>query len=63
MNSHPELIDPPWFQELIRKAFDRERYRLQSSGCDMDEAVEMAMWYIFDIRHNLTDLYKAAQGE
>lgn len=60
---HPESVDPPWFQELVRRAFEREMRRLQQSGCDADEALERAMWFAFEIRNNLTDLYKAGAAE
>lgn len=56
---HPESIDPPWFQELVRRAFERELRRLGGLGHNADEALELAMWYVFDLRNNLTDLYQA----
>ena len=30
INGHPESVDPPWFQELVRRAFEREMRRYQS---------------------------------
>lgn len=59
---HPENIDPPWFQELVRRAFEREARRHQSLGLDMDESFERAMWYVFDLRNNLTELYHAGSA-
>lgn len=63
---HPESIDPPWFQELVRRAYERELRRNMQFNQTPDEASERAMWYIFDLRNNLTDLYQAGapgQGE
>jgi len=59
---HPESIDPPWFQELVRRAFDREVWRLMSMGQPEDEARDQGMWYIFDLRNNLTALYQAGSA-
>ena len=61
--NHPEMVDPPWFRELVRKAFDREVRRLHDSGLGIDDAFEGAMWFVFDVRHNLTELYQAARGQ
>jgi hypothetical protein len=59
-SNHPESVDPVWFQDLVRRAFEREMRRQQSENCfDVDEALERAMWYVFDLRNNLADLYKA----
>jgi hypothetical protein len=60
---NPETIDPPWFQDLVRKALDRELRRLLKAGCDSDAAWEQAMWFVFDIRTDLTALYQAAAAE
>jgi hypothetical protein len=60
--AHPETVDPPWFQDLVRRAFDREMRRLMHAGVPADDALEHAMWYVFDIRRNLTDLYQAGRG-
>lgn len=57
--NHPECIDPPWFQELVRRAYEREMRRSMTLGMDGEEALERAMWYVFDLRNNLTDLYQA----
>jgi hypothetical protein len=57
IGGHPESVDPPWFQELVRRAFEREMRRYQKLGADADESLERAMWYIFDLRNNLTELY------
>lgn len=59
MENHPECIDPPWFQELVRRAWEREMRRQTVQGVDPDEAMERAMWYVFDLRNNLTELYQA----
>lgn len=59
---HPEKIDPPWFQELARRAFERELMRLTADDVPSDIAMETAMWYVFELRNNLTDLYKAGQA-
>lgn len=59
---HPEKIDPPWFQELSRRAFEREMRRLMSEGIAGDAAIDEAMWYVFEIRDNLTELYKAGKA-
>lgn len=59
---HPEKIDPPWFQELARRAFEREMRRLMSEGIGAEGAMEAAMWYVFEIRDNLTELYKAGKA-
>lgn len=56
---HPENVDPPWFQELVRRAYEREMRRFMKLGCDSDESLERAMWYVFDLRNNLTELYQA----
>lgn len=56
---HPESIDPPWFQELVRRAYDREVWRLMALGNDAEEATYLGMWYVFDLRNNLTALYQA----
>jgi hypothetical protein len=63
MENHPECIDPPWFQELVRRAFDREAQRQLSTGVSSDEALDRAMWYVFDLRNNLTELYHAGKVE
>jgi hypothetical protein len=63
MEGHPESVDPPWFQELIRRAFEREMRRYQKLGADADEALERAMWYIFELRGNLNELYQAGAAE
>lgn len=61
---HPERIDPAWFQDLIRRAYEREMRRYQRLGADVDESLERAMWYVFDLRNNLSELYRAgAAGE
>jgi hypothetical protein len=59
IGGHPESVDPPWFQELVRRAFEREMRRYQKLGADADESLERAMWYVFDLRNNLTELYQA----
>lgn len=59
MNNHPEHIDPPWFETLIRRALDRRIRKNHESGMDPEEAWQDAMWYIFELRNNLTDLYQA----
>jgi len=56
---HPENVDPPWFQELVRRAFEREVRRQMWAKVAPDEAWEAAMWYVFDLRNNLTGLYQA----
>ena len=56
---HPEAVDPPWFRELVRRAFDRELRRLYAEGAAADDAWEMALWYVIDLRSDLTELYKA----
>ena len=61
--NHPEAIDPPWFQELVRRAFERKLRTLQSEGVDPDSALEEGMWYVFDLRNNLSDLYKDGVAE
>jgi hypothetical protein len=64
LGGHPESVDPPWFQELVRRAFEREMRRYQRLGADADESLERAMWYVFELRGNLTELYQAgAAGE
>lgn len=60
---NPETVDPPWFQELVRRASEREMRRLTAAGVDIDEAWELAMWYAFEIRSNLTDLYQAGAAD
>lgn len=60
---NPEKVDPVWFQELVRRAFERELRRLVRDGSDLDAAWERAMWHVFDIRSNLTALYQAAAAE
>lgn len=62
VEAHPEHIDPPWFQELVRRAYERELRRYQRLGCNADEALERAMWYVFDLRNNLTELYQAGSA-
>jgi hypothetical protein len=59
IGGHPESVDPPWFQELVRRAFEREMRRYQKLGADAEESLERAMWYVFDLRNNLTELYQA----
>jgi hypothetical protein len=59
IGGHPESVDPPWFQELVRRAFEREMRRYQRLGADAEECLERAMWYVFDLRNNLTELYQA----
>lgn len=59
---HPESIDPPWFQELVRRAFEREMRRLMAEGLNDEQSLERAMWYVFDLRNNLTDLYQAGSA-
>lgn len=56
---HPESIDPPWFQELVRRAWEREMKRNMTNGYNDEESMERAMWYVFDLRNNLTALYQA----
>lgn len=56
---HPEAVDPPWFQELVRRAWEREMRRNMKSNYTDEEAMERAMWYVFDLRNNLTELYQA----
>lgn len=60
--NHPECVDPPWFQELVRRAFEREMRRNLTNGCNGEEAMERAMWYVFDLRNNLTELYQAGSA-
>lgn len=60
---HPESVDPVWFQELVRRAFDRELRKLQAMGVEPEEAYERSMWYVFDLRLNLTELYKAGKED
>ena len=59
IGGHPERVDPPWFQELVRRAFEREMRRYQRLGADSEESLERAMWYVFDLRNNLAELYQA----
>lgn len=61
--NHPESIDPPWFQDLVERAFSRTMLKLVKQGYSMDEAVERAMWHVFELRNNLTDLYHEGSGE
>ena len=57
---NPETVDPEWFQELVRRAFERELHRLRDvDELHPDEATERAMWYVFDLRRNLAELYRA----
>lgn len=65
METHPESIDPVWFQELIRRAFQREMRRIQKLDVNItaDEALERAMWYVFELRNSLTDLYHAGKEQ
>ena len=56
---HPESVDPPWFAELIRRSYEREMRKYQALGRDPEESWERAMWYVFDLRNNLTELYRA----
>jgi hypothetical protein len=56
---HPEAVDPPWFQQLVLRAWEREMRRLMAQGVDDGEAMDEAMWYVFDLRNNLTALYQA----
>lgn len=58
-SGHPESVDPEWFQRLVRNAFDREMRRQMQLGVPADDALELAMWYVFELRNNLTDLYQA----
>lgn len=60
--NHPEDVDPVWFQELVRRAFEREMRRLNLAGRTEDQAMEQAMWYVFELRNNLTDLYQAGRA-
>lgn len=60
--NHPESIDPPWFQELVRRAWEREMRRLMALGMEDSEAMDEAMWYVFDLRNNLTGLYQAGSA-
>jgi hypothetical protein len=60
---HPEKVDPEWFQELVRKAFDREVQRLLQTGTKSEVVLEVAMWYVFELRNNLTDLYQAGMPD
>ena len=62
MGKHPESVDPEWFQELARRAFEREMRRQASLGLNADQALESAMWYIFDLRNNLAELYQAGRA-
>ncbi len=50
---HPESVDPPWFQELVRRAWERELVRLRTNHVSENEATYQAMWYVFDLRNNL----------
>lgn len=61
--THPEYVDPPWFQELARRAWEREMQRNMKLGCPDEESMERAMWYIFDLRNNLAELYQAGREE
>ena len=60
---NPEAVDPQWFQELVRRAFDRELCRLIQQGATDAAAWQQAMWFVFDIRTNLTALYQAGAGD
>lgn len=60
---HPENIDPQWFQELVRRAFDREVKRQQEAGLDPDSALEIAMWHVFKLRENLSNLYQEGKAD
>ena len=46
---HPETVAPGWFQELVRRAYERELRRLELEGMNSDDALEAAMWYAFDL--------------
>ena len=56
---HPENIDPPWFQELVRRAYHRKLTEMVNGGINSEIALEESMWYVFELRNNLTELYKA----
>lgn len=60
---HPESVDPPWFQDLVRRAFEREMRRYQRLGAGADESLERAMWYIFELRNNPNELYQAGAAD
>lgn len=60
---HPENVDPQWFQDLARRAYDRKLTELINSGTHSDQALEEAMWYVFDLRNNLSELYKAGAAD
>lgn len=57
-DEHPEKVDPVWMQVLVRRALEKEMSRLAKEG--NDEYWIETMWYVFDIRNNLLELYKAA---
>lgn len=60
---HPENIDPPWFQELVRRAYHRKLTELVNGGINSELALEESMWYVFELRNNLTELYKAGGAQ
>lgn len=58
---HPESVDPVWVQDLIRRAFDNEVTRQRFTfGVGVDDAWELAMWHVFEIRYNLATLRRCA---
>src|SRR3712207_8848380 len=53
IGGHPESVDPPWFQELVRRAFEREMRRHQKPGAYADVSRERANRYRIDPPNNL----------
>ena len=58
---HPESVDPGWFQQLVRTALERKLRSPDLDKFDMDDRLYEAMWYVWDLRENLTDLYYAGR--
>jgi hypothetical protein len=60
---YPEVMDPSWFQDYVRRAFERHQHALMRFGVERDEAWERAMWYVFTLRDDPTALYEAGRDE
>lgn len=49
---HPELVDPPWLQAVVRRACEARLRELMGSGVSRDEAWALSLWRALEVRED-----------
>lgn len=52
VDRHPELVDPPWLQAVVRRAYEVCLRELMGSGVGRDEAWALSLWRALEVRED-----------